>query len=181
MTKSKLALLFGLALMIFQGCGYTLSSSPYGLGERLTVGVPVVKNNSRFDNLGPMMTTELVNRLDAAPDISVREGASARLTVTIIGVSVSGGAWNITNANTAEDLYTDSASRVVNISLEAVFERPNPRGGDVPLVRRRVFSGSRNFQVGSDQLQVDLLQQEAFAWLINDLGQKIAQAMFSEF
>ena len=181
MTKAKLVLLFGLALMVFQGCGYTLSSSPYGLNERLTVGVPVVKNNSRFDSLGPMMTSELINRLDAAPDISVREGAPARLTVTITSVAVSGGAWDITNTNTDEDLYTNSASRVVNISLEAVLERPNPVGGDAPLVRRHVFNGSRNFLVGSDQLQVELLQQEAFAWLVNDLGQKIAQTMFSEF
>ena len=177
--KAELALFLGLALFVVQGCGYTLSSSPYEMSERLTVGIPVVKNNSRFDNLGPMMTADLVERLDASADITVREDAPAKLTVTIANVSVSGGAWDV-NRN-EQDLYTNSASRVVNMTLEAVFERPNPLVADMPLVRRHVFSGSRNFLVSSEQAQVELLQQEAFAWLINDLGQKIAQVMFSEF
>ena len=160
------------------GCGYSLSPTPYGLAEPLAVRVPVVTNQSRYGDLGPLLTTNLVNRLDASPDIYVRESAQAQLTVSIKSVAISGGAWR--NTRDDDDLPTDSASRVVYMVVEAVLERPDPMGGQ-PLVRRHVFNGQRNFLVNNDQAQVDLRQREAFEWLVGDLSQKIAQTMFSDF
>lgn len=165
-----------LALMV-GGCGYSLSSSPYGLMEDLVVGIPVVVNQSRYADIGPMLTEDIITRLDAAPGIRVREGAPATLKMEIKTITVSGGAWSRERNN---DIPTESASRYIYMTVEAVLERPNPEGGQ-PLVRRHVFNGQRNFLVGSDQEQVELRQQEAFQWLISDLGQKISQTMFSEF
>ncbi|MDL2259990.1 LPS assembly lipoprotein LptE [Deltaproteobacteria bacterium OttesenSCG-928-K17] len=170
------SLALGLALLA-GGCGYSLSTSPYGLAENITVGIPVVVNQSRYADIGPMLTEDIISRLDAAPGITVREGAAATLKMEIKTISISGGAWSRERNN---DLPTDSASRHIYMTVEAVLERPNPNGGQ-PLQRRHVFNGQRNFLVGSQQEQVELRQQEAFQWLISDLGQKIAQTMFSEF
>ena len=175
-TNRIAAIVLSLGLLA-GGCGYSLSPTPYGLMESMTISVPVVKNQSRFADVGPLLTADIITRLDASTNISVREGAPATLTMTIKTVAVSGGSWK-TERN--DDLPTNSASRVVNMTVEAVLERPNPAGGQ-PLVRRHVFSGQRNFLVNDDQAQVELRQNEAFNWLISDLGQKIAQTMFSEF
>jgi len=174
--KKIMALVLALGLLA-GGCGYSLSPTPYGLMESMTVSVPVVKNQSRFSDLGPLLTADIIARLDASSNISVREGASATLTMDIKTVAVSGGSWK---SDRNDDLPTNSASRVVSMTVEAVLERPNPDGGQ-PLVRRHVFNGRRNFLVNDDQAQVELRQNEAFNWLISDLGQKIAQTMFSEF
>ncbi len=171
------ALALSLAL-IFGGCGYSLSPTPYGLMEAMTVSVPVATNQSRFADLGPLLTADLITRLDASSNISVREGAPARLVLAIKTVSIAGGAWRPDTRN--DDLPTNSASRVVNMTVEATLERPSPAGGQ-PLVRRHIFNGQRTFLVNEDQAQVELRQNEAFEWLIADLGQKIAQTMFSEF
>lgn len=172
LTATLLAALIG-------GCGYSLSPTPYGLMEAMTVSVPVATNQSRFADLGPMLTEDIITRLDASSSISVRENASARLTMAIKLVSISGGSWQPSARN--NDIPTDSASRVVFMSVEAVLQRPDPSGKPQPLVRRHLFSGRRNFLVSSNQAQVELRQREAFEWLISDLGQKIAQTMFSEF
>lgn len=167
-----------IAGFLVSGCGYTLSPNPYGLTEPLSLSIPVAKNMSRYEVLGPLLTENLINRLNSAADITVRENAPATLRMSIASVAVSGGAWD--SKRNEDDIPTNSASRVINISVEAVFERPNPQGGE-PLVRRQVFMGNRNFLVGSDQSQIEARQHEAFLWLIDDLGQKIAQTMFSEF
>jgi|GEM_PF-2084795 hypothetical protein len=174
-----LVLASALVAALIGGCGYSLSPTPYGLMEAMTVSVPVATNQSRFADLGPMLTQDIITRLDASSNISVRENAAARLTMAIKSVSISGGSWQPSTHN--NDIPTDSASRVVYMTVEAVLQRPDPSGNPQPLVRRHLFNGRRNFLVGSDQAQVELRQNEAFEWLISDLGQKIAQTMFSEF
>lgn len=165
--------------LVSGGCGYSLSPNPYGLMEPLAVSVPLAVNQSRFADIGPWLTQDLITRLDASSHISVREDAAARLILTVAAVNISGGSWQQPER---EDDYlpTDSASRVIYLTVEAVLERPNPDGGQ-PLVRRHLFNGQRTFLVGSDQAQVELRQRAAFQWLAADLGQKIAQTMFSEF
>lgn len=170
--NSLMTLLLTSALLsaLIGGCGYSLSPTPYGLMEAMTVSVPVATNQSRFADLGPMLTEDIITRLDASSNISVREGASATLTMAIKSVSISGGSWQPSTRN--NDIPTDSASRVVYMTVEAVLQRPDPSGGPQPLVRRHLFNGRRNFLVSSDQAQVELRQSEAFEWLISDLGQK---------
>lgn len=181
LKASVLILLFVAAAVsgIVGGCGYSMSPTPYGLMQAMTVSVPVAVNQSRFSDLGPMLTKEIITRLDASSSISVREHAPARLTMTIKSVSVSGGSWQRSTRN--DDIPTDSASRVASITVESVLERPDPSGAAQPLIRRQLFSSRRTFLVSNDQAQVELRQSEAFEWLVSDLGQKIAQTMFSEF
>ena len=173
----RLAALALTAGLILGGCGYSLSPSPYGLMESMTVSVPVATNQSRYADLGPMLTSDVINRLNTSPEISVRENSASTLRLRIRHVSISGGAWE-TRRN--DDTPINSASRVVRMSVEAVLEQPNPDGGP-PLVRRNVFISQRNFMVTSEQAQLELQQSEAFKWIVADLGQKIAQMMFSEF
>lgn len=176
MFRGTCILAFALALLL-GGCGYSLSPTPYGLMQSMTISVPVVVNQSRFADLGPMLTTEMIRLLDSSTDITVREGAPARLKMEIKSIYVSGGAWKRDRNN---DIPTNSASRVIYMTVEAVLERPNP-DGEQPLIRRHVFNAQRNFLVNEDQAQVELRQNEAFQWLITDISQKIAQTMFSEF
>jgi hypothetical protein len=143
----------------------------------LAVSVPVAVNQSRFADLGPWLTADIISRLDASANISVREGAPARLVTSVKKVDVVGGSWLSDRNN---DLPTDSASRVISLTVEAILERPGPAGGPV-LVRRQLFESQRTFLVGSEQAQAELRQREAFQWLVADLGQKIVQTMFSEF
>ena len=171
---TALALAAGL---ILGGCGYSLSPSPYGLMESLTVSVPVAANQSRYADLGPMLTTDVISRLNASPSISVRENSASTLRLEIKHVSISGGAWE---TKRDDNTPINSASRVVHVSVEAILERPGPEGG-APLVRRNVFMSQRNFLVTSEQAQLELQQNEAFKWIVSDLGQKISQIMFSEF
>ncbi len=168
-----------ISLLWIGACGYTMSPSPYGFVEPVTLSIPIISNASRFESLGPELTRYLIEKLDASPSISVRENGTAKLTVHIRSVIVSGGSWD--RGSSAAAFSTRSASRVVSVSVEAVFTRPDPAGGQEPLVRRRLFSSSRSFLVDSNQSQVDLLQQQAFDWVLEDLSQTIAQNMFSEF
>lgn len=159
------------------GCGYSLSPTPYGLLEPMSVGVPVVVNQSRFADLGPMLTKEVIRLLDASEGISVRENAPAQLKMEIKSIDISGGAWNRERNN---DIPTNSASRVIYLTVEAVLEKPNPQSGQ-PVVRRNIFSAQRNFLVNDDQAQVEVRQNEALQKVVSDISQKIAQTMFSEF
>ena len=171
-------MIWALALgLMIGGCGYSLSPTPYGFLEPMTVSVPVVVNQSRFADLGPMLTEEMIRLLDASEGITVRENATARLKMEITGINVSGGAWNRERNN---DIPTNSASRVIYLTVEAVLERPNPDGGQ-PLIRRNIFNAQRNFLVNDDQAQVEVRQNEAFQKLVADISQKIAQTLFSEF
>lgn len=175
--RKSLLLCSALFSFMVGGCGYSVSPTPYGMMDSMAVSVPVVVNQSRFADLGPMLTEEMVRLLDSSTDITVMEGAPAKLKMEIKSIYVSGGAWNRERNN---DRPTNSASRVIYITIEAVLERPNPAGGQ-PLVRRNVFNAQRNFLVSEDQAQVELRQNEAFQRLIADVGQKIAQTLFSEF
>jgi hypothetical protein len=175
--KFSLPLALGLLLAV-AGCGYQHSPSPYGLLEPLDISVPVAANQSPYGELGPRLTRAVITHLDASANITVREEAPARLRLAIIGVSISGGAWN-PNRN-EYDLPSASASRVVSLSVEAVLERPAPEGGRPRTLHRR-FAGSRNFYVTDDENQARMMEEEAFDWVVADLAQKIAQNMFSEF
>ena len=122
----RLAVLALAASLIFGGCGYGLSPSPYGLMESLTVSVPVAVNQSRYADLGPMLTSDVINRLNASPSISVRENSASTLRLEIKHVSISGGAWE---TKRDDDTPINSASRGVQLSVQAVLEKPNPDGG----------------------------------------------------
>lgn len=159
------------------GCGYSLSPTPYGLLEPINVGVPVVVNQSRFVDLGPMLTKEMIRLLDASEGITVRENAPAQLKMEIKSINISGGAWSSERNN---DIPTNSASRVIYLTVEAVLEKPNPQSGQ-PVVRRSIFSAQRNFLVNDDQAQVEVRQNDALQKVVSDISQKIAQTMFSEF
>lgn len=165
-----------LSAALLSGCGYSLSPSPYGLMEDISLSIPVAENKSRYGELGPMLTGDIISRLDASSRIRVSEGAPARLKLDIVNVAVSGGAWEMDNN---DDRPKNSASRVVHIAVDAVLEKPGQDG--VPQMRRQRFSGQRTFLVSDSQAQVEMRQAEAFQWLVNDLGQKISQTMFSEF
>ncbi len=169
-----------LLLILAAGCGYGLSPTPYGLMEAMVVSVPVAKNQSRYADLGPQLTSDVISRLDASSNITVREEAPATLTMTISRVAVFGGAWETGRYDDDDDEPKKSASRVVYVAVEAILERPGPPGGQ-PLVSRRTFGSSRTFFVNEVQADTELRQSEAFNWVIADLGQKIAQNMFSEF
>jgi hypothetical protein len=165
-----------LGAALLGGCGYSLSPSPYGLMEDLQLSVPVAENKSRYGELGPMLTGDIISRLDASSAIRVAEGAPARLKLDIVNVTVSGGAWEVEEG---DDSPKNSASRVVYMTVEAVLEKPGQDGA--PQMRRQRFFGQRTFLVSDSQAQVEMRQAEAFQWLVNDLGQKISQTMFSEF
>ena len=155
------------------GCGYSLAPSPYGLMEPLTLSVPVAVNQSRYADLGPRLTREVIGRLDSSSNITVREEASAALKLTIARVDVSGGAWNPDRAE--YDLPSASASRVVSLTVEAVLEKANAPS------RRRAFSSHRSFYINDNDNLTQLLEEEAFAWVMADLAQKITQNLFAEF
>ena len=174
--RNLLCLALALGLMI-GGCGYSVSPTPYGMMENMTVSVPIVVNQSRFVDIGPMLTEEMIRLLDSSTGIKVRENAPAKLKMEIKGLYITGGAWNRERNN---DIPTNSASRVIYLTVEAVLEQPDPEGGQ-PLVRRNTFNAQRNFLVAEDQAQVEVRQNEAFHKLVEDISQKIAQTLFSEF
>jgi len=169
-------LLLGLSLLL-AGCGYQVSPSPYSLLQPLTVSVPVAANQSRYADLGPRLTREVINRLDSSPNITVRETAPATLRLSVTGVSVSGGAWNPSRSE--YDLPVASASRVASLTVEARLEKTDETGA--VSARRLVVSSHRNFYVNEIENQTQLLEEEAFNWVLDDLAQKIAQGLFAEF
>ena len=164
---------------VLTGCGYSLSSSPYSIVGSMSVRVPMATNQTQFGELGPSLTSDIINRLDSSSSVVVRENAPATLTLAIKSAEVPGGAWDANNFQ--DGLPTYSASRVASASVEATLEGiPNPNGGE-PLTKRRSYYSERIFNVGSSQIQAEQAQAEAFQLVIEDLGQKIAQTMFSEF
>ena len=174
--RGGLSVLLGLSLLP-SACGYQMSASPYGLAQPLTVSVPVAVNQSRYGDLGPRLTREVINRLDASHNIMVRETAPATLRLTISKVDVSGGAWDPESGG--YDLPKASVSRTVGLTVEAVLENPGQTGA--ASVRRLFFTGHRNFYVNEDEYQTQVLEENAFNWVLADLAQKIAQNIFSEF
>ena len=184
----KSVILLGLGLLL-AGCGYQPSPSPYSLLQPLTVSVPVAVNQSRYADLGPRLTREVIGLLDSSSNVTVRETAPATLKLTITGVGISGGAW--TPERDAYDLQYDlpaaSASRVVSLTVEAVLEKPGGAGEtgtgetEAASARRLRVSSQRNFYVNDNEDQTQLLEVEAFNWVLADLAQKITQGLFSEF
>ena len=168
--------LLGLGL-ILAGCGYQASPSPYSLLQPLTLSVPMAANQSRYGDLGPRLTREVIVLLDSSPNVTVRETAPATLKLAITRVGISGGAWN-PNRN-EYDLPEASASRVISLTAEAVLEKPGENGAG--SARRLLVSSHRNFYVNDDEYQTQLLESEAFNWVLADLAQKITQGLFSEF
>jgi outer membrane lipopolysaccharide assembly protein LptE/RlpB len=171
-----LALLLGLSLPL-AACGYQMSPSPYGLAQPLTVNVPVAVNQSHYGDLGPRLTREVINRLDSSSNVTVRETAPATLSLTITQVDVSGGAWN--PGRSEYDLPTASVSRTISLTVEAVLEKTGETGG--APARRRIFTGHRNFYVNENEYQTQVLEGNAFNWVLADLAQKVAQSIFAEF
>jgi hypothetical protein len=141
--------------------------------EPLTLSVPVAANQSPYGDLGPRLTREVIGRLDSSSNVTVREEAPAVLRLAITKVDVSGGAW--TSERTDYNLPEASASRVISLTVESVLEK-----GAGPA-RRHHFSSSRKYYVNQDDNQTRMLEEEAFAWALADLAQKISQSLFSEF
>ena len=170
----KPVVLLGLFLA---GCGYQAAPSPYSMLQPLTLSVPVAVNQSRFGDLGPRLTREVIERLDSSSNVTVREDSPATLRLAITGVDISGGAWN--PDRNEYDLPKASASRVVSLKVEAVLEKAGENGA--VSARRLLVSSRRNFFVNDDEYQTQLLEAEAFNWVLADLAQKITLALFSEF
>jgi len=177
--SARLPVFLGLMLA---GCGYQVSPSPYGLAQPLTVSVPVAVNQSRYGDLGPRLTREVISRLDASSNVTVRETAPATLRLTISKVDVGGGAWD--PESSGYDLPKASVSRTVSLTVEAVLEKDGQAVTDpagAASARRMLFTGQRNFYVNEDEYQTQVLEEIAFNWVLADLAQKIAQSIFSEF
>jgi hypothetical protein len=181
-------LLNGLMLfLLLAGCGYQMSPSPYGLAQPLTVSVPIAVNQSRYGDLGPRLTREVISRLDSSSNVTVRDTAPATLRLNISRVDVSGGAWD-PNRN-EYDLPRASVSRTVSLTVEAVLEKTGATGAGatgageagVTSARRMIFTGDRKFYVNENESQTQVLEENAFNWVLADLAQKIAQSIFSEF
>ncbi|MDR2725109.1 MAG: hypothetical protein LBC90_03385 [Candidatus Adiutrix sp.] len=168
---------FVLLGLFLAGCGYQASPSPYSLLQPLTLSVPVAVNQSRFGDLGPRLTREIIGLLDSSSNVTVRETAPATLKLAITGVEISGGAWS--PERNEYDLPQASASRVVNLKVEAVLEKAGENGA--ASARRLRVESRRNYYVNDDEYQTQLLEAEAFNWVLADLAQKITQGLFSEF
>jgi hypothetical protein len=166
-----------LGLLLAGACGYQASPSPYSLLQPLTVNVPVAANQSRYGDLGPRLTREVIGRLDSSSNVTVREEAPATLRLTITKVDVAGGAWNPDHHE--YDLPAASASRMVNLTVEAVLEKTGRDGA--ASARRLNVTGHHNYYVNNDEYQTRLLEDEAFNWVLADLAQKITQNFFAEF
>ena len=177
----KPVVFLGLSLLL-GGCGYQVRPSPYSLLQPLTVSVPVAENQSRYGDLGPRLTREVISLLDSSSNVTVRETAPAALRMVITRVDVGGGAW--IPGSSAYDLPTASASRVVTLTVEARLEKPGVAGtgaGGAASAQRLRVSSHRIFYVNEDEYQTQLLEFEAFNWVLADLAQKITQSLFSEF
>ncbi|MDR2443665.1 MAG: LPS assembly lipoprotein LptE [Deltaproteobacteria bacterium] len=186
---SKVRKLIGLFLLgllptlIFSACGYSLSSSPYRLdlkGETLTMSIPVAANRSRFGRLGPALTKEVIERLSGTPGLIIQaEGAEAKLSLTIMTVTVGSGSWDVVGTST-RDTPEASSSRTATVGVSAALTRPNPKGGP-PISKRSSFYSSRTYMVSVNQGQVEMQEAEALDWIIEDISQKIGLVMFNEF
>jgi hypothetical protein len=138
----------------------------------------VAVNQSRYGDLGPRLTREVISRLDASSNVTVRETAPATLSLTITQVDVSGGAWN-PDSRGEYDMPTASVSRTVSLTVEAVLEKTGEAGA--ASARRLLFTGHRNFYVNEDEYQTQVLEGNAFNWVLADLAQKVTQSIFAEF
>jgi hypothetical protein len=137
-------------------------------------------NRSRFGRLGPALTKEVIERLSGTPGLIIQANSSeAKLSMTILSVSVGSGSWDVVGIASRETPEA-SASRTVTVVVDASMTRPNPKGGN-PLTKRSFFSSSRTFMVSSNQGQVEMQEEEALDWIIEDISQKIGLVMFNEF
>jgi hypothetical protein len=165
------------------GCGYGLTPSPYRLRipeGGLSLFVPVAENQSRYGSLGPELTRGVIEKLSGTPGLRFgSEGSEATLKLSIVSVVLGSGSWEVIPANTS-DVPEASSSRTVSASVEAVLTRKNPEVG-MPESKRRLFSSTRTFVVSNIQGQVEMQEAQALSRVMDDISQKIAMIMFTEF
>ncbi|MDR2405276.1 MAG: LPS assembly lipoprotein LptE [Deltaproteobacteria bacterium] len=180
--RIKLAVMV-LGLLTLTGCGYSFAPSPYQLKlpeGGMSLYVPVADNQSRYGNLGPELTRSVIEKLSGTPGLSfATEGSNATLSLSIISVVLGSGSWEVLPTSYTE-VPESSSSRTASVEVEAVFTRVRPDTG-VPYSKRRTFSSSRTFVVSPNQGQVEMLEQEALSRVVDDISQKIAMIMFTEF
>ena len=174
---SRLALIVPL-LVVLCGCGYKLNASTYNLNEPMRLSIPVAKNKSDLPSLGPEITQLMIKELSGAPQITILpadDKSQSVLNLTIARVELEGGAWEVDK----NDLLA-SVSRRVLITVEAVLERPALDGGQ-PRITKRSITVNRNYQVASNQAQLEINQTNAAKLALKEASQKIAVALFNEF
>ena len=176
MKKILPASLLIVLLTFSSACGYTISSSPYGLEEPLILNVRVVINPTRFPELGPMMTRDIIARLDSSPNIRVQTTAPSTLKVSIKNLKIEGGSWDVKDDS---DVPEASVSRVLYMEIEAILEKTEQDGKFYR--NREIFNSQYTYIVSEDQSRSDMRREEAFKWMTNDLAQKITQGLLSEF
>jgi hypothetical protein len=165
----------------FWGCGYSLGPAPYRLAGPLTLSIPVADNSSRYGHLGPDLTRAVISRLAGTPNLVIdNKGAEAKLKLTITHVMVGSGSWDIARVHDDETPEA-SSSRNVAVSVDAVFIKPNQDPKGPPLSNRMKFTSNRTYLVSRIPGQVEMQEDEALAWIIEDLAQKIGLVLFNEF
>jgi hypothetical protein len=175
--------MFVLVTMGFCGCGYSFSPTPYQLRipeGGMTLHVGVAQNRSRFARLGPELTRNMIEKLSGVPGLRIGGPTSeATLELKITSVVVGTGSWEIRDRRDSA-IPESSSSRTVRADVEAIFTRP----ADLPegkAVSRRTFSSYRTYVVSQLQGQEEMQEAEALKWIIDDISQKIATLMFTEF
>lgn len=174
---SRLALIVAL-LAMGSGCGYRLNASTYNLNEPMQLSIPAAKNKTDLPELGPEITRLMIKELSGAPQITILpadDKSQAVLNLTIARLELEGGAWEVDR----NDLLA-SVSRRVLITVEAVLERPAPDGGQARITRRSI-TVNRNYQVASNQAQLEINQANAADLALKEASKKIAVALFNEF
>jgi hypothetical protein len=164
------------------GCGYGFSPSPYRLRipeGGMSLYVPVADNRSRYGSLGPELTRQMIHILSGTPGLSFGgEGSDATLKLGITSVVLGSGSWEVVTASGSE-VPESSSSRTATVYVEAVFTRKNAEG--LPYAKRREFSSSRTFVVTPNQNQSEMQEAEALNRVLEDISQKVAMIMFTEF
>jgi hypothetical protein len=181
---AKLGGLLGvlLASLALLGCGYRLGATPYRLAGPLTLSIPVADNTSRYGHLGPELTRAVIARLSGTPNLIIdNQGADSSLKMNITKVVVGSGSWDILRGRD-DEIPEASSSRNVVVTVDATFTRPNQDNKDAPpLSNRMKFTSNRTFLVSQVQGQVAMQEDEALAWVMEDLAQKIGLVLFNEF
>jgi hypothetical protein len=170
-------------LAFFSGCGYGFAPSPYQLRlpeGGLSLYVPVAENQSRYGSLGCELTRSVIEKLSGTPGLTFgTEGSDATLKLSIVSVVLGSGSWEVLPASISE-VPEASSSRTASVNVEAIFTRTRPEDG-LPYSKRQLFSATRTFVVTPNQGQVEMQEAQALTRVIDDISQKIAMIMFTEF
>ncbi|MDR2353520.1 MAG: LPS assembly lipoprotein LptE [Deltaproteobacteria bacterium] len=182
MRSSLASLLFLFGLMICQACGYEISPSPYHLRipeGSLSIYIPVAENRSRQANLGPDFTRNVIERLAGTPGVQIGGPESqATLKLNILSVVIGSSSWEVFDSGS--EIPEASSSRTASVNIEVLFTRPNDNDGN-PVTRRILLTSSRTYVVSTNQEQVVAQENAALEWIVNDLSQKVAMGLFTEF